>query len=63
MINIREGDTVEFTEQVDGWYNVICRLDSVAYPFVANVQDVQAYYDKVRDLIDNPYIPPVEDDN
>ena len=60
MINKRDGDTVEFTEQVDGSFNVTCRLDNQAHTFVNNVPDVQAYYDAVRDSIDNPP-PPVEE--
>lgn len=61
-LNIRQGDTVEFTEQADGSYSVTCRLENQAHPFVGNVPDVQAYYDKVRDAVDNPYVPPVENE-
>ena len=60
-LTIRQGDTVEYTEQIDGSYNVTCRLDGVPYPFVRNVPDVQAYYDKVRDMIDNPSPPLAEE--
>lgn len=57
----REGDTVTFTKQSDDSFNVTCRLDNDTHLFVGNVPDVQAYYDKVRYMTDNPPPTPAEE--
>jgi len=55
-MTIRDGDTVKSTMQADGSFNVTCRLDNDTHLRVGNVPDVQAYYDKMRDSIDNPLV-------
>ena len=61
-MEIHIGDKIESTRQRDGSFNVTVYLKHVDgdQRFVANVTNPDAYYEKMRALVDTPFVRDLE---